>query len=41
MTPTAFNNVTSFPDPPFGLMRSRGARVASVLEPVCGRESPL
>ena len=41
MTPKAFDNVTRFPGSPFGPMRSRGARIATLFDPVCRRESQL
>ena len=39
MTPEAFDNMIRFSDSSFGPMHCGGARVATVLDPVCGRES--
>jgi hypothetical protein len=39
MTHQAFDNVIRFPDAPFWPMRNRGAHVATMIDPVCGRES--
>ena len=39
MTPQAFDNVIRSPNSPFWPMRNRGARGATVIDPVCERES--
>jgi len=41
MTPKAFDNVTRFQGPSFGPMRCLGARIATLFDPVCGREARL